>query len=110
MNDIRTFGVVIAEARKALGISQKEVAALIHKEDGSSISPQYLNDIERDRRNAPSKHLILELARVLKLQPDYLFALAEAWPKDIVETMGRASPAEVERAFTAFRRTLKAHR
>jgi transcriptional regulator with XRE-family HTH domain len=107
MSESRTFGAVIAEARKSLGLSQKEVAAQIRKEDGESISPQYFNDIERDRRNAPSEHLILELARVLKLQPDYLFALAQAWPRDIVETMGKASPAEVERAFSAFRRTLK---
>jgi transcriptional regulator with XRE-family HTH domain len=107
MSESRTFGAVIAEARKGLGLSQKDVAAQIRKEDGESISPQYFNDIERDRRNAPSEHLILELARVLKLQPDYLFALAQAWPRDIVETMGKASPAEVERAFSAFRRTLK---
>ena len=108
MSEIKTFGTVISEARKALGLSQKEVAAQVHKEDGEAISPQYFNDIERDRRNAPSQHLILELARVLHLKPDYLFALAQAWPVDILETMGKASPAEVERAFTAFRRTLKA--
>jgi transcriptional regulator with XRE-family HTH domain len=108
MSKIKTFGTVISEARKALGLSQKEVAAQVHKEDGEPISPQYFNDIERDRRNAPSQHLILELARVLHLNPDYLFALAQAWPVDILETMGKASPAEVERAFIAFRRTLKA--
>lgn len=109
MSELKTFGAVIAEARKALGLSQKDVAAQIRKEDGDPISPQYFNDIERDRRNAPSQHLILELARVLKLQPDYLFALAQAWPRDIVESMGKASPAEVERAFSAFRRTFKVH-
>lgn len=107
MGELKTFGAVISGARKSLGLSQKDVAARIRKEDGSPISPQYFNDIERDRRNAPSEHLILELAKVLKLKPDYLFALAQAWPKDLVESMGKASPAEVERAFTAFRRTLK---
>jgi transcriptional regulator with XRE-family HTH domain len=108
MSETKTFGTVISEARKALGLSQKEVAAQVRKEDGEAISPQYFNDIERDRRNAPSQHLIMELARVLNLKTDYLFALAQAWPGDILETMGKASPAEVERAFTAFRRTLKA--
>jgi len=108
MSEMKTFGTVISEARKALGLSQKEVAAQVKKEDGEAISPQYFNDIERDRRNAPSQHLILELARVLRLKPDYLFALAQAWPVDIIETMSKASSADVERAFTAFRKTLKA--
>jgi transcriptional regulator with XRE-family HTH domain len=102
-----TFGNAVSEARKVLGLSQKELASQIKKEDGEAISPQYLNDIERDRRNAPSQTLILEFARVLKLKPDYLFALAQAWPQDLVEEMGKSSPEEVEKAFTAFRRTLK---
>ena len=44
-----TFGRAIVAARKAKGLSQKDLAALIHKEeDEGSISPQYLNDIEHD--------------------------------------------------------------
>ena len=43
-----SFGEVVATARKAKGLSQKELAALITKEDGEPISPQYLNDLERD--------------------------------------------------------------
>jgi transcriptional regulator with XRE-family HTH domain len=105
-----TFGTAVSDARKALGLSQKELAAQIKKEDGEPISPQYLNDIERDRRNAPSQHLILEFARVLELKPDYLFGLAQAWPKDIVEKMSMASPEEVQEAFSAFRKTLKGKR
>jgi transcriptional regulator with XRE-family HTH domain len=41
---LKTFGRIIAEARKALVISQKDLAARINKEDGEAISPQYLND------------------------------------------------------------------
>ena len=104
---MKTFGTVVSEARRALGLSQKELASGILKEDGEPISPQYLNDIERDRRNAPSQHLILEFARVLKLKTDYLFALAQAWPKDILEKLGKSSPEDVQEAFSAFRRTLK---
>jgi transcriptional regulator with XRE-family HTH domain len=104
---MKTFGTAVSEARKRLSLSQKQLASQIRKEDGEPISPQYLNDIERDRRNAPSQHLIIEFARVLKLKTDYLFALAQAWPTDIVEKMGKSSPEEVEEAFSAFRRTLK---
>ena len=87
-----TFGEAVSVARKALGLSQRELAARVKKEDGEQISPQYLNDIERDRRSAPSQHLILQFAQVLKLEPDYLFALAQAWPKDILEKLERSSP------------------
>jgi transcriptional regulator with XRE-family HTH domain len=107
MSEAKTFGSAITEARKALGLSQKQLASEIMKEDGEPISPQYLNDIERDRRNAPSQHLILEFARVLKLNADYLFALAQAWPQDIAEKMSKSTPEEVQRAFVAFRKTLK---
>lgn len=107
MSKVKTFGTVVSETRKALGLSQKQLASQIIKEDGEPISPQYLNDIERDRRNAPSQHLILEFARELKLSADYLFALAQAWPQDIAEKMSKSSPEEVQKAFVAFRRTLK---
>jgi transcriptional regulator with XRE-family HTH domain len=107
MSEANTFGRAISEARKTLELSQKQLALQINKEDGEPISPQYLNDIERDRRNAPSAHLILEFARELKLDPDYLFALAQAWPRDIAERMSKSSPEAVQKAFVAFRRTLK---
>ncbi|MCB1783974.1 MAG: helix-turn-helix transcriptional regulator [Alphaproteobacteria bacterium] len=45
-----TFGGLISETRKGKGISQKELAAKILKEDGEAIAPQYLNDIEHGRR------------------------------------------------------------
>ena len=107
MSEANTFGRAISEGRKTLSLSQKQLALQIKKEDGEPISPQYLNDIERDRRNAPSAHLILEFARELQLNPDYLFALAQAWPQDIAERMSQASPESVQKAFVAFRRTLK---
>ena len=60
-----TFGETIAGARKDKGVSQRELAMRIVKEDGAAISPQYLNDIERDRRNPPGDHLLEQLAREL---------------------------------------------
>ena len=50
---MKTFGTIISEARRAAGLSQKELAAKVKKEDGQPISAQYLNDIEHDRRNPP---------------------------------------------------------
>ncbi len=96
-----TFGQVVAAERKKHGMSQKDLAARVLKEDGTPISPQYLNDIERDRRNAPSEHLIAAFARELNLDSDYLHYLAGQIPPDVRE---RNLPQErVKEAMVAFR-------
>ena len=95
------FGQYIASARKNLELSQKDLAARLIKEDGTPISAQYLNDIERDRRNAPSERLIAQLSQELGLDSDYLFYLAGQIPRDVRE---RDLPQEqVKEAFVAFR-------
>jgi transcriptional regulator with XRE-family HTH domain len=78
-----TFGSVLSNARKAANLSQRELAALLKKDDGEPISPQYLNDLERDRRNPPSDSLIQQLAKILKIETDYLYACAEKFPPDL---------------------------
>ena len=104
---MKTFGQIISEARKALGLSQKDLAAKVLKEDGEPISPQYLNDIEHDRRNPPSEFIIRQLAKHLKLKEEPLVAAAGMWPADIQEKVRSADPKAVEQAFTAFRKALK---
>lgn len=43
------------------------------KEEGSgSISPQYFNDIEHDRRSPSSGHLIRQFSGILNIPEDYL--------------------------------------
>ncbi|MEO8754638.1 MAG: helix-turn-helix transcriptional regulator [Casimicrobiaceae bacterium] len=104
---MKTFGQIIGEARKALGHSQKDLAAMVRKEDGQPISPQYLNDIEHDRRNPPSEFIIQQLAKHLKLRPEPLIAAAGMWPTDLRDKLTGADPKKVEEAFTAFRKVLK---
>jgi transcriptional regulator with XRE-family HTH domain len=101
------FGQIISEARKRLGLSQKELAQQIKKEDGESISPQYLNDIERDRRNPPSEVLIAQLAKELKLSKDYLLLAAGTLPSELKDKLSESDPASVERAFQAFRKNIR---
>jgi transcriptional regulator with XRE-family HTH domain len=99
---------VIATARKGARISQKELAARILKEDGTPISPQYLNDLERDRRNPPSEAMLLQLAAELRLAPEYLSFVAGQLPGDLRRLGGAGeSPERVAAAFQAFRRALK---
>jgi len=100
-----SFGCVVAEARKKLGLSQKELATKIIKEDGEPISPQYLNDIEHDRRSPSSDHIIEQFSKVLSIKPEVLYYWAGKFPKDIKENP--ADEAKVVRAYTAFRKAIK---
>ncbi|WP_022976808.1 helix-turn-helix domain-containing protein [Nevskia ramosa] len=103
---MKTFGTILSEARKAAGVSQKELAAQVHKEDGQAISPQYLNDVEHDRRNPPSEFLIGQFATRLKVSKDMLCAAAGTLPDDL-RKLAAAQPEKFEQAFQAFRRTVK---
>lgn len=100
-----TFGKVLSEARKQANYSQKELAALIKKEDGQPISPQYLNDLERDRRNPPSDFLIEQFAKVLAISADVLYYHAGELSADLKGKS--ADPERVVAAYSAFRRVLK---
>ena len=78
-----TFGKAIGTARKARGWSLKELADRILRDDGESISPQYLNDIEHDRRSPSSDRLVRQFAEALSLDPDWMYFLAGRFPEDI---------------------------
>ncbi len=99
-----TFGQAIAEARKARQMSQKQLASMVFKEDGTPISPQYLNDIERDRRNPPGEPLLGQFSRVLDIPEEYLYFLAHEIPPKYRE-VPPISPLQVQRAFEAFARS-----
>lgn len=102
-----SFGKTISDARKALGLSQKELAGRIRKEDGEPISAQYLNDIEHDRRSPSSRVMIEQLAKELKLKPDVLYISAGTIPSDLSQALSKAAPGTVEQAVKAFRKVLK---
>ena len=93
-----TFGEAITQARKDKKLSQKQVAAGTLKEDGKAISPQYLNDIEHDRRNPPGEPIVRQLADALDLDLDYLLFLAGRFASDLLET-----PRDQEGIATAMR-------
>ena len=100
-----TFGEAITQARKDRNLSQKQVAAGTLKEDGTAISPQYLNDIEHDRRNPPGENIVRQLADTLELELDYLLFLAGRFPSDVLE-MPRDQEG-VKMAMRAFRSSLR---
>ncbi|MBV9358896.1 MAG: helix-turn-helix transcriptional regulator, partial [Chloroflexi bacterium] len=92
-----SFGQTIGDARRRAGLSQRELAARIRKEDGEPISPQYLNDLERDRRNPPGQPLLRQLARELDLPEEYLDFTAGQLPADL--RADSYSPDQVAAAF-----------
>jgi len=98
------FGDIVVRARVQIGLSQKELAAKLTKEDGTPISAQYLHDIEKGRRNPPTGSLLGQLARALNLPEDYLRFAAGELPVDLKR--GNFGPDQVTRAFGAMRREL----
>ena len=71
----RTLGQLLRHAREAQRWSLRQTAAQIRRPDGAPITPQYLHDLEHNRRH-PSLHLVQELATVLHLDPITLLILA----------------------------------
>ncbi len=104
MNKNITFGSYISDARKEANLSQKELAQLVKREDGESISPQYLNDIERDRRTPSSDHLIEEFAKALNLEPSYLHYVSDKMPPELRD---KYSDNEFEGVMKSFRKKIK---
>ena len=100
-----SFGELISEKRKEAGLTQKELAARVCKEDGQAISPQYLNDLEHDRRNPPAPHLIEQFASVLKMEAVLLYHCAGELPPDLA--CNSVEGETVVAAYEAFRQVLE---
>ncbi len=101
-----TFGQALIEARKKKLLSQKQLASMVVKDDGTPISPQYLNDIERDRRNPPGESIIGQFAKILEIPEEYLYFLANEIPPKYRHTTPN-SPLQVQQAFEAFARSYR---
>jgi transcriptional regulator with XRE-family HTH domain len=71
----RTFGRAIQEARTDAGLTQKALAARL------DISPQYVNDIERNRRKPPPDDLIERCASTLGIDAMELYVLSGRIPQ-----------------------------
>ena len=71
-----TLGAVIAAARKAKAWSLIQFGGAIgtQRAGGKPVSPQFLNDVEHDRR-MPSEDLLEAMARVLQLDAEEVRAV-----------------------------------
>jgi transcriptional regulator with XRE-family HTH domain len=102
---MRTFGEVIAEARKKANLTQRQLAGRIKTEEGRGISGPYLNDIEHNLRHPPRGYLLEQFARELDLDVDLLYFLAKQIPVDVDPS--KVSEEQAVAAYRAFRRELK---
>ncbi len=100
-----TFGRTIADARKKANLSLRELAEQIKKEDSSPISPQYLNDLEHDRRNIPADFLLQQFAQILDIPIEVLYYHAGEIPSELRGM--QVDQAQVIEAYKAFRRKLQ---
>jgi len=64
INVVLLFGEYIAEKRQRLDLSIRGMAAELE------ITPAYLFDIEKGRRNPPDYEMLEKIARILKLSKD----------------------------------------
>ena len=101
---MKTFGEVLAEARKRRGLTLKAVAARVLKDDGMPMSQPYLNDIELGHKGPPSDAMIRQLARILRVELDVLRFYANR----VYEKPKGADPEpeQIVAAYRAFRREL----
>lgn len=97
-----SFGTTISQTRKKIGLSQKDLATQI------GISPQYLNDIEHDKRSPDSDELIQRIAKELKIEPDVLYYQARKLPPNA--KLADVPPERIVEAMKAFRQTIKGKR
>jgi transcriptional regulator with XRE-family HTH domain len=104
-----TFGEKIANARKAAGMTQRELAAAIAREDGEhGISPAYLNDIEHGRRIPNGEPIITEFARHLHLDAKYLLLLASRQlPEQIASKARKVDEETYRQALSIFEQALE---
>ena len=84
----RSFGQIVTRKRKEIGLTQRDLASLIRKQDGTSISAVYLNDIEHNRRSPTSDHLIEQFARVLSIPREILYHAARRLPPSCIMVKG----------------------
>jgi transcriptional regulator with XRE-family HTH domain len=98
---MRTFGEVIAQARKKAHLTQRQLAAQIRNEEGKGISGPYLNDIEHNFRHPTRGYLLEQFARALDVDIDLLYFLAKQLPVEI--DMNNVSEEQGVAAYRAFR-------
>lgn len=98
---VGTLGSHLRSARTVRRWSLKELGErLVSTRGEGGVSPQYLNDLEHDRRT-PSEQMLVQLAEALDLDLDALRSLARRSSPDVEAYLAKhaGSAADVARVF-----------
>lgn len=82
------FGSVLREHRRAAKLSQRELASQI------GVDFSYISKVENGRLPPPAADTIVEICRVLDIEPEELLALTGKLPSDIQKTIGESKAAQ----------------
>ena len=104
---MKTFGEIIAEARKGRGLTQRALAAQLTKQDGATLCLAYINDIEHNRRNPPVAHFVGQLAAVLGVPHEVLRFYARRLDEELLVGLGDPPHPRIVAAYAAFKRELR---
>ncbi len=100
---MESLAQLIARRRKERGLRLKDISERVKKSDGSSVSVQYVDDLEKGRR-FPTPELLSQLAEALDLPTDLLYFVLGLLPPD-VQAMA-TTPEQILSALQAFRQAL----
>ena len=67
---MRSFGKMLKEQRRKLGLTQKQVADLVR------VSDAYICGLEGDKKSPPPYHTVAAIADALQLDPEQLWKVA----------------------------------
>ncbi len=93
---MKTFGEVVAETRRARGLTQKALAARLKKKDGAS-----------NRRNQPAPHFVAQLAEVLAVPHDVLRFYAQRLDEEVLPQQDDPPSERIVAAYVVFKRELR---
>ena len=82
------FGEMLREKRRAAGISQRDLA------DKIGVDFSYISKLENGRLPPPAADTLVEICRVLNIEPEELLALTGKLPSEIQKGVSSSEAAQ----------------
>jgi transcriptional regulator with XRE-family HTH domain len=93
---ISSFGEALREARRAAGVSQRELAERV------GLDFSYISKVENSRVSPPAADTVVAISRTLGISPEHLLALIGKLPTPVQQTV--SSSVEAQRFLAAAQR------
>ena len=89
---MESFGKYLRKLRQKKKISLRALAKQIDWE------PAYISDIERDRRSAPLRNMVIKIANALEIDPSRLIELSQQNRGKLEIELEKATPSHIRLA------------